>query len=167
MNTAIILLGANLGNREATLKNAISLIAQYAGKIASYSSVYETAAWGVTDQPDFLNQVIIIQTELSSQKLLHILQETELSLGRKQREKWHARTIDIDILFYNEEIIDEDNLQVPHPAIASRKFTLVPLVEIVPELVHPVLKMNIQQLLHLCMDPLPVRRIAKDERHSA
>jgi len=167
LNTSIILLGANLGDREATFKNAFGLIEEHVGNITNFSSMYETAAWGVTDQPDFLNQIIIVQTKLSPQKLIHVLQDIELSLGRKLREKWHARTIDIDILFYNEAIIEEDNLQIPHPAIASRRFTLVPLAEVVPELIHPVHQISIRQLLHLCVDTLPVRRVTKDERHSA
>ncbi len=167
MNTAVILLGANLGNPELTFSKGLDIIEQKVGKITDLSALYETAAWGVTEQPDFLNQVVIIRTKLKARALLEQLQEIEIILGRTHREKWHARHIDIDILFFNEAIIDEPGLQVPHPAIASRKFTLVPLDELLPEMMHPVYKKSINQLLALCNDKLPVKKIEKASRNSA
>ncbi|MEM1137517.1 MAG: 2-amino-4-hydroxy-6-hydroxymethyldihydropteridine diphosphokinase [Bacteroidota bacterium] len=158
MNNAYLLLGANLGNRSITLKKAQAFIAESIGKIKLISSVYETKAWGVTEQPDFLNLVLMVETNLSPNKLLESLQKIEFLLGRKRKEKWHARTIDIDILFYNDLVINLQDLKIPHPAITERKFTLAPLAEICPDLEHPLYQKNITQLLYLCKDELEVWR---------
>ena len=167
MNTVYLLLGANLGNRSLTLKKASSLISENTGEIILASSLYETEAWGVNNQPDFLNQVLMVKTKLSAIEVLDSTQKIENLLGRKRKEKWHARTIDIDLLFFNNEIIDSDRLKVPHPAMIERRFTLEPFAEISPELIHPLYFKSIQQLLYTCKDPLAVKLYSGEERHSA
>ena len=159
MNTGFLLLGGNLGNREKMLKDASALLERDTGAIINSSSVYETAAWGVTGQPDFLNQVLVVETALTCRQLLHKVQQIELLLGRKRCEKWHARTIDIDILYFNEEVIDQPDLKVPHPEMHRRNFTLHPLAEVAPFFVHPLLQQNSLQLLKTSPDGLPVSRL--------
>ncbi len=147
-----LLLGANLGDREATLTKAIALISERIAPVILASSLYETAPWGVEDQPAYLNQVI----ELSTEKTVYFVLQTALSiekeLGRERRLRWGARIIDIDVLFYGNKILTSDELEVPHPRLHQRKFTLVPLVEIAPNFVHPLLQKTNQQLLHECTD---------------
>ncbi|UZR94806.1 2-amino-4-hydroxy-6-hydroxymethyldihydropteridine diphosphokinase [Chondrinema litorale] len=167
MNKVYLLLGANLGNRSATLRKAASYVTENIGEILQESAIYETEAWGVRDQPDFLNQVLLVNTELSALEVLDCTQAIEYKLGRQRKERWHARTIDIDILFFNEEIIEHPRLTVPHPAISERKFTLDPLAELSPKFMHPLLYKSIQQLLYTCKDPLEVRKYSGEERHSA
>ena len=123
------------------------------------SAVYETAAWGITEQPDFWNQVVVLETDLQPEPLLKAILAIEQSLGRERDLRWGARTLDVDILYYNEQIIETPALSVPHPQIANRRFTLAPLAEIAPDFVHPVLKITQLQLLDACTDPLPVRRL--------
>ena len=156
MNTVYILLGGNLGDRVDNLKKAICRITDGFGSLVSKSLLYETAAWGVEDQPDFLNQVIQINTNLSSFDLLKHLQQIEIELGRKRYQKWHERTIDIDILYFNDEVNNTDVLKTPHPFMHERRFTLVPLNEIAAEFNHPILKKSTTQLLDECLDRLPV-----------
>lgn len=161
--TAYLLLGSNLGNRQWYLDEAFRLIAQEIGEIVSVSGIYETAAWGKTDQPGFLNRAIAVETDLYPLQLLHKVLSIEQSLGRTREEKWGARLIDIDIILYGNEIIDiADELQVPHPQMQHRKFVMQPLVEIAPTMVHPVLKLSLGEILEKINDPLVVERI----RHS-
>ena len=157
MNNAFLLTGGNMGDRFANLELAIRYIEERIGKIVTKSSVYETAAWGLTEQAAFLNQVLLVSTIFSPQELLTTILEIENEMGRKRVEKMGPRIIDIDILFYNDEIINASNLIIPHPEIANRKFVLIPLSEIVPELVHPVLKKSIQELISLSNDSLEIR----------
>ena len=124
-------LGTNLGDRHLNLENAISLINQQVGKILKQSSIHETKAWGKTDQPDFLNLVIKIETKLVPQMLLQKCLSIENEIGRIREEKWGPRLIDIDILYYNDLIIDDENLKIPHPFINEREFVLNPLKEII------------------------------------
>ena len=154
-----ILLGGNIGDVSKTIKNAILLIEKHCGTLNSSSSVYQTAAWGNEDQPEFLNQVITIQTSLSPLTLLSALQNIEARLGRERHEHWGARTIDLDILFFEEEIINSQRLTIPHPQIQNRKFTLIPLQEIKDEFIHPVLKKTISKLVEICPDLLPVKKL--------
>lgn len=152
-----LLLGSNLGDRKLMLKNAAAVISQKIGVIESYSSIYETLAWGIEDQPAFLNQVIKVETSLHPQKLLTTINGIEKELGRVRHQKWGERLIDIDILYYNEDIIETENLVIPHPEIINRRFTLIPLAEIAPNYIHPIIKKNQSALLEICPDKLEVK----------
>lgn len=159
MNKAYLLTGGNLGNRAENLQDACNYIEQYCGKIVRKSSVYETAAWGLMDQPDFYNQVLLINTTLSAKQLIGQLLMIENKMGRKREIKMGPRTIDIDILFYNNAVINEPDLIVPHPRMQDRRFVLMPLTEIAPHLIHPVFLKKITQLLEECTDTLNVYKI--------
>ena len=159
MNRAFLLLGSNLGNAKSHLDNARKALQHAVGPIVESSSIYATEAWGKKDQPDFLNQVIEITNNTNPQELLALVLKIESDLGRVRHEKWGARTIDIDILFIDDQIIQEDNLKVPHPEITNRKFTLIPLSEIAPDFVHPVFKKTILELLGECTDTLQVSKL--------
>jgi 2-amino-4-hydroxy-6-hydroxymethyldihydropteridine diphosphokinase len=156
MNQAYLLIGGNLGNREENMARAGKEIETRAGIIMEASSLYQTGAWGKTDQPDFLNQVLKIETPLDARELLEQLLSAEQSMGRHRNEKYGPRTIDMDILFFNDEIIDNKSLQVPHPRLQERRFALIPLAEIAGEKIHPVLGKSINDLLAECPDKLPV-----------
>ncbi|HEY5691161.1 MAG TPA: 2-amino-4-hydroxy-6-hydroxymethyldihydropteridine diphosphokinase [Cyclobacteriaceae bacterium] len=153
---AYLLLGSNMGQKETNLRMAHSLIENSVGAILQSSKVYESAAWGKEDQPNFLNQVIKIHTSFNPYALLGKLSWIETSLGRLRAVKWGERIIDIDILFYDDEIIQENILTIPHPGIPKRRFTLIPLNEIAPTLIHPQLGKPISQLLEMCEDKLKV-----------
>ncbi len=158
MKLASILLGGNLGNRVENLTLAIQLIKENCGKIIHTSAMYETAAWGIANQPDFLNQAITIETSLSPEKLLQQLLSIENKMGRKRSVKYGARTIDLDILLFDDAIINLPNLQIPHPALTQRRFALIPLTEIAGSTIHPIEKKTIQQLLLDCKDELNVKK---------
>lgn len=153
-----LLVGGNLGDKEENLLTASTWIKSRIGDIKEQSSIYETDAWGVTDQPSFLNQVIGIETDLSAFEVLDEIQEIELLMGRKRKRKWGERIIDIDILFYENEIIETQRLTIPHPGIPNRNFVLTPMMEIAPKLEHPVLKKTIESLSLACPDKLQVRQ---------
>lgn len=160
MNTAVfLLLGTNVGDRNKNLAHALHAIDPAVGLIKKTSSVYETAAWGKTEQPPFYNQAIEIETSLPSQKLLDELLTIEQIMGRRRNEKWGERIIDIDILFFGDEIIETGELVIPHPELPNRRFALVPLNEIAPGLIHPKLKKKINALLAVCPDPLDVVKL--------
>lgn len=158
MNISYLLIGGNQGDRMDYLAKARDNIAGSGGAILKYSSVYETAAWGKTDQPAFLNQALLIQTSLDAPALLSTLLEIELTMGRRRKEKNGARTIDIDILFFNEEILHLPQLTIPHPEIQNRRFALVPMEEIAPQWIHPVFHQTITRLLADCPDKLDVKK---------
>jgi 2-amino-4-hydroxy-6-hydroxymethyldihydropteridine diphosphokinase len=158
MKEAYILIGGNLGDRPAYLSAAAGLIAECAGRILRTSACYETAAWGMLHQPDFLNQVLLIQTALSPIDLLHKLLGAEKELGRFRGEKNGPRTIDLDILFYDHWVISIPGLQVPHPRIRERRFVLEPMCELSPGFRHPSANLTMKQLLDACEDPLPVHK---------
>lgn len=159
MSTAqvFILTGSNLGHREKQLQTAANLLAQQLGKPLKQSAIYETAAWGNENQPSFLNQVLQFETTLSARNLLSIILATEQQMGRVRTQKWAERSIDIDILFAGNAIINEPDLQVPHPFLHQRRFTLVPLNEIAPDMMHPLFKKSIHSLLLECTDDLEVK----------
>ena len=156
MNRAYLLLGGNIGNRLARLKKAKQLLEKQIGKVIKYSRVYETASWGNTDQPDFLNQVLLIETKLTAEKIMEQILFIENIMGRVRSEKNASRIIDIDILFFNEDIVQTKNIIIPHPQIQNRNFVLYPLNELSPQLQHPVLKKTINELLLQCNDALAV-----------
>ena len=158
MNTVYLLLGSNQGDRSQWLKHAEQLLEANCGTIIKRSSIYETSAWGLENQPDFLNSVICIHTELSPSDLLNCIHQIEQQSGRQRNVKWGQRTLDMDILLYNNEIINLPGLEIPHPYLPQRRFTLMPLCEIAPNIMHPILKKTMQELLNECPDKLEVRK---------
>ena len=159
MNTVYLLLGSNLGNSKEQLLLATKFIEEAIGELKKSSSFYSTAAWGNTDQPDFLNQIIEVETTLTPLPLLKEILLIEKKMGRVRTVKNAARIIDIDILFFNNEIIKKKNLTIPHPEIQNRRFVLIPLAEIAVSLVHPLLKKTAKELLNICTDTLNVQKI--------
>ena len=147
-----LLLGANLNDRIATLRRAVELIEERVGTVVQQSSRYETAPWGVVDQPVYINQVLAVETMLAPEAVLAQTQGIEQELGRVRREKWGARVIDIDMLYYNQRILQTATLTIPHPYLHQRRFTLVPLAEIAPDFLHPVLLKTTTMLLAMCQD---------------
>jgi 2-amino-4-hydroxy-6-hydroxymethyldihydropteridine diphosphokinase len=159
MSTAYLLIGGNLGDRKENLSRAIELIIEQCGTVTNSSSLYETAAWGITDQPSFLNQALEISTTLNAKQLMRKILKVEKIMGRVRKEKFGPRIIDIDILFYENEIHDIRFLKIPHPELQNRRFVLEPLAEINSEFQHPVLKKTIAELLEECPDNLEVKKI--------
>jgi 2-amino-4-hydroxy-6-hydroxymethyldihydropteridine diphosphokinase len=157
MSFVYIGLGSNLGDRLNYLKNAVEEIKNLkdTGLLIS-SSVYETEPWGNSEQDLFLNAVILIETSLKPEELLRQLKNIESKIGRKRKDKWAAREIDIDILFYDNEVIINENMKIPHPQIENRRFVLVPLNEIASDLIHPELNKNITTLLKETANSLSV-----------
>ena len=153
-NTIYLLLGGNLPDRITWMNLGLEAIAATCGTIILSSGIYETAAWGKEDQEPFLNRAIALDTDLAPLALLAAVNKIEASLGRQRDEKWGSRTLDIDILFYGDQIIDLPTLKVPHPYLQERRFALVPLCEIAPGFIHPTLRKSVKQLLDECKDPL-------------
>jgi 2-amino-4-hydroxy-6-hydroxymethyldihydropteridine diphosphokinase len=160
MNNAALLLGSNMGDREINLERACNEINDGLGKIIQRSSVYETEPWGNTEQDCFLNMVVIVNSSMEAEQMMEHIISIEEKLGRVRTKKWEPRIIDIDILFYDDEIISKKNLVVPHPDLHLRKFTLMPLAEVMPAYIHPVLKKSMAELLHEIKDPLDVKKIS-------
>ena len=158
MNKVFLLIGGNIGDRLQNLHQAIALLSASCGPVIQQSAVYETAAWGKTDQAAFLNQALLLTTSLPAQELITTILSVEEEMGRRRMEKFGPRVIDIDILFFNDEIINEPNLIVPHPQLQNRRFALAPMFEIAPALVHPVLNKTIAELLAECPDELEVSK---------
>jgi 2-amino-4-hydroxy-6-hydroxymethyldihydropteridine diphosphokinase len=161
MNVNIfLLLGTNMGNKRLNLIRATESLCTI-GKIARKSSVYSTDPWGNNDQPLFYNQVVEIHTDLGPETLLEKVLAIETQLGRRREEKWGPRLIDIDLLFYQEQIIETATLSIPHPGIPFRRFVLEPLAELAPFFIHPSLQKNISTLLNECTDPLGVKKVVE------
>jgi 2-amino-4-hydroxy-6-hydroxymethyldihydropteridine diphosphokinase len=153
MKKVFLCLGSNLGDRAENLKQAELRIAEYIGSIVSVSSVYETEPWGFESENMFLNKVLCLETDLSPSGLLGRILMIESQLGRVRCEtQYKSRNIDIDILLYNNDIVKEQALEIPHPRMHERRFALVPIVEIAPDLIHPVLKKTMRKLLKSCSD---------------
>ncbi len=158
-NKVYLLTGSNVGDSSALLKEAKLAIQKQVGEIEAASKLYKTAPWGNTNQQDFLNQVLAVNTILSATDVLKIILNIEFQMGRTREKKWAPRTIDIDILFFNNDFIQEENLIVPHPLLHQRRFTLVPLAEIAPNYNHPLLHQTIFNLLQHCNDESVVEKL--------
>jgi 2-amino-4-hydroxy-6-hydroxymethyldihydropteridine diphosphokinase len=162
INTIYLGIGGNIGDRWQALeicRNKLFLL----GEVKECSQVYKTAAWGNTNQTEFYNQVIKIITTYSAAESLQMIQHIEANMGRIRKDKWGERIMDIDILFYNNEVIEDSNLQIPHPLLHTRKFVLVPLAEIASSFFHPILRKNIATLLLECNDDLSVFPVLQSE----
>lgn len=150
------MIGGNMGDRMANLEMAIKLIEQQIGNIKLKSSIYETAAWGQTNQPDFLNQALLVHTQLEAAELMSKLLSIENLMGRIRSFKLGPRTIDLDIIYFNNEVISTSLITIPHPKLAERKFVLAPLFEIAPNYLHPILNKTNASMLKECGDSLAV-----------
>ena len=159
MNNVYLLLGSNIGDSKAHLSTAKINIENKLGQIVKSSSIYKTEAWGNKNQPAFLNQVIIIETLLDPEQTIEGIFAIEEKMGRKRTVKNAPRIIDIDILFFNSEVIKTGNLTVPHPEIQNRRFVLFPMTELSPDFTHPVMHKKMHCLLEDCTDKLNVQKI--------
>jgi 2-amino-4-hydroxy-6-hydroxymethyldihydropteridine diphosphokinase len=159
MNKLYLLLGSNQNFPAKQLKKATDAISSMIGNVERQSAIYQTAAWGNTNQPDFLNQVIIVETTATAAQTMQAILAIEKKMGRIRTKKNAPRIIDIDILFFNKAIIQTKDLIVPHPQIQNRRFVLVPMNELSPNFKHPALDKTIHQLLRICPDQLTVNKI--------
>ena len=164
MSKVILLLGSNLGNRLEILENSIEAIGERVGFVEKSSSLYQTDPWGFKSEHLFLNQVISVETTLSPMDVLKRLQEIEDKFGRvRESDQYESRTIDIDILFYDNLRVDMDQLQIPHPRLHKRRFTLIPLLEVVGDFFHPVLNERLDVIAENCSDKSKVELLEKIE----
>ena len=162
MNEAYLCLGGNLGDCLVNLKKAGIVIEDRVGKIKQYSSVYQSQAWGMDNTPDFYNQIVKVETKLSAQELMNALLAIEKQMGRErlgQDNTYQNRIIDVDILFFNTEVIESSTLQIPHPRLHLRRFVLEPLNEVALYYVHPLLHKSVSELLVLCTDKGQVKKL--------
>ena len=157
-HTAYLSIGSNLGERQENLANAIKQIEANCGNIIKASAIYETAAWGNAEQPSFLNQCLVVKTDLSAKKLIKQLLHIERLMGRERKEKMGPRLIDLDIILMDEEVVFSEFLALPHPHLQDRKFVLLPLAEIAPKAFHPIFNKTVEQLLIECSDVLDVKK---------
>ena len=158
MTQLFLSLGGNLGNTREIFEGAYPLIEKKIGKISVYSSIYQTEAWGPILQADFLNQVLLVNTSLKAEACLAEMLEIEREFGRERKERWGPRTLDLDILYYGDQVIAESDLSIPHPRIAERKFILTPLAEIAPTFTDPASRKTMVALLEECTDNSQVNR---------
>tara|TARA_A100000171_G_C2137977_1_gene151957 strand:+ start:162 stop:653 length:492 start_codon:yes stop_codon:yes gene_type:complete len=154
MSDIYLLLGTNLGDREKNLQIAKEQLTAHQLTIKKESSIYETAAWGIENQPSFLNQVVTVDSDKNPERVLVIINIIEGLMGRIRNLKWAQRLIDIDILYYGNSVIDKPKLKVPHPEIQNRRFTLAPLVELAPNFKHPISGKTQLEMLEECQDKL-------------
>ena len=159
-----LIIGGNLGDRVKQLSLAKHLIASEVGVIQKESSIYETQPWGYDDQPWFLNQVLEISTLKTPGEVLMLIKTIEVKVGRTPSEKWHARHIDIDILLRGDLVLKESTIEIPHPLLQTRNFVLVPLLELIPEQIHPELCKTIEELYLDCRDTGEVYIFNPDEQ---
>ncbi len=162
-----LIIGGNLGDRIEHLSKARNLLRKEAGEILGKSTIYETQPWGYEDQPWFLNQVIELKSSKSPVELLETIKEIEIKVGRTASEKWHARTIDIDILLCGSMIVKQNRLDIPHPLLDSRNFVLIPLMELAPYHIHPILDKSIEEIYLDCRDKGEVYIFNLDEQENA
>ena len=146
LHTAHIALGSNLGDKEANLRRALELLDERGVEVVKVSTFICTEPYGVTDQPQFVNAVCQVRTSLEPLALLHTLLGIEQEMGRVRLRHWGERNIDLDLLLYEDVVMDTPELKLPHPDMQNRDFVLLPLFEIAPELIHPVLRKNIREL---------------------
>lgn len=159
VNEAYLIIGTNLGKRMENLAIARKKILESIGSLQKHSSIYETAPWGITNQPAFYNQAVVVHTRLNAMQVLACINKIEDQMGRIRKEKYGARVIDIDILFFNNEIHHTEQLTIPHPRITERNFVLAPLAEIAGNFIHPVLHQPLSTLLLQSKDLLHVKRL--------
>lgn len=164
MNRVVLLIGGNLGNRYDNIIKTIDLIESNIGDIIKKSKIYETEAWGFESENNFLNQVLIVNSNYTPQQCLIEINKIEEQLERvRESEKWISRTMDIDILFFNDEIIKTDDLTIPHKHISERLFTLKPLNDLLPDYIHPEYKKTVNELLNKCNDKSGVKVYDKND----
>ncbi len=156
---AYISLGSNFGDSKKELEKAIELMAEHVGKIIQVSDIYRTKAWGLQNQADFLNQVVGLETDLYPHDLLKKILGIESEMGRERKVKWGQRNIDLDILLYDDYVIDTQSLVIPHPRMHERNFVLYPLFDLNPFLVHPIFRQTIRELKAWCQDELDVHKL--------
>ena len=150
-------LGSNQGDRELNLKNSIKLLNSRVGKVLNTSGIYESEPWGFKNQNYFLNQVIEIETHIDPNDLLNICKNIEYDMGRKPEIRWGKRIIDIDILYYQSKIINQENLKIPHKLMQDRKFVMIPLNDLNENHLHPILKITNKEILNKCIDSCNVK----------
>ncbi|MFV0346218.1 MAG: 2-amino-4-hydroxy-6-hydroxymethyldihydropteridine diphosphokinase [Bacteroidales bacterium] len=162
MVCVVLLLGGNIGDTEWIIRSAHSKIEEKVGKVVNTSSLYTSEPWGFDAEQWFINQVLIVNTELNAEQVLQHTQEIERELGRvrmKEPTTFQSRSIDIDILFYDNHVINTPDLKVPHPMLHLRRFTLLPLVELIPDFVHPSFDISVEELLDSCPDQGAVKKL--------
>lgn len=157
MSQIYLCLSSNLGDRQKNLANAIQSLQNKEIQIIQASQIYETEPWGLVDQPWFLNQCIEISTNLNPQQLLDTINQIETDLGRIRHQKWAERTIDIDILYYQNQVIETDKLSIPHPEIKNRQFVLQPLIQIAPDFIDPLDNKSLKELQFICQDSSKIK----------
>lgn len=155
-----LILGGNEGDRLELLRKAVDLIAEFA-EVVKFSSIYQSESWGGVAENDFLNQVLVVRTSATPLTFLAQMQSIEIALGRKRETHWGDRTMDIDILYWEDEVIQLPELKIPHPLLDQRRFVLVPLVEVMPDFIHPILKKDQESLIANCEDKSRVELFAE------
>ncbi len=161
MHQVVLMIGGNLGDREQLIKEALHGLVEI-GKIEMQSSIYETEAWGDASEMGYLNQAVVVRTNRSPIEFLRSVQQIENRLGRVRKEKWGDRTMDIDIIYVDDLVYHDEDLTLPHPMMAERNFVLVPLVEILPDYIHPIFGVSNRELLRRCKDGRKVVLREKD-----
>jgi 2-amino-4-hydroxy-6-hydroxymethyldihydropteridine diphosphokinase len=161
MHQAVLLIGGNLDDRVQLIRRAHLLLSDF-GQIVSASNLYETQAWGNVSEGNFLNQALVLKTTKSPLALLEATQEIEHQLGRSREVHWGNRTMDIDMIYFDDLVYQDEKLTLPHPLLAERNFVLIPLVEILPDFVHPVFHLTNRELLRQCVDQNKVEQYWPD-----